>query len=223
MPATLTNEEQLQHDLQKTEDTRQAYATLIHYLSETGIFADWKENKETFILNNGDDPLLIWAHLHCHSTTSRLADFMHMLLSIVVNKASTECTFSNLKIKQTQLCNCVQLNKFEKMSKVNALIRMEDSKQNVFITTPELWKKELAGWAEKEKENGLDAKEGKEALLMELLEANIIIIPTLIKPVTTNTAWYTMMRILLEQISLGTTKEIEIKVLSSHSLDGKEQ
>lgn len=40
-----------------------------------------------------------------------------------------EQTFSDLKIKQTQLCNQVQLSKLEKMSKVGALLRSDRHSQ----------------------------------------------------------------------------------------------
>lgn len=50
---------------------------------------------------------------------TELARFAILLLGLVINQASTERTFSDLKVKKTRLRNCLGIEKLGKMSKVN--------------------------------------------------------------------------------------------------------
>ncbi len=54
-------------------------------------------------------------------STYELADFATLLLSMSVNQAGLECSFSDLKIKKTRLRNRLKLPRLEKMAKVRVL------------------------------------------------------------------------------------------------------
>lgn len=45
---------------------------------------------------------------------------------------------------------------------------LDTQRQNVFITTPGLWRKELAKWVEKERENGSDSEEQNQPITTRL-------------------------------------------------------
>ena len=54
-------------------------------------------------------------------STYELADFATLLLSMSVNQAGLERSFSDLKIKKTRLRNRLKLPRLEKMAKVRVL------------------------------------------------------------------------------------------------------
>lgn len=60
----------------------------------------------------------MWEAVRHDSSVSELADFAILLLSIVPNSAGMERTFSDLKIKKTQLRNRMSLERLGMMSKV---------------------------------------------------------------------------------------------------------
>jgi len=66
----------------------------------------------------GNDPIIIWKQLTSELEAAALANFVILLLGIVINQAGNECTFSDLKIKKTWLHNLLGIPKLEKMSKV---------------------------------------------------------------------------------------------------------
>ena len=91
------------------------------YLSSTGDFEDWEKNKEAFQWVNvslkihiqniethklqGDNPLVMWRAFLTTPSTCELADFAVLLLTMSVNQAGLEHSFSDLKIKKTRLRN----------------------------------------------------------------------------------------------------------------------
>jgi len=105
------------------------------YLSSTGDFEDWEKNKEAFQWVNvslkihiqniethklqGDNPLVMWRAFLTTPSTCELADFAVLLLTMSVNQAGLEHSFSDLKIKKTRLRNRLKLQKLEKMAKVS--------------------------------------------------------------------------------------------------------
>ncbi|KAJ6584253.1 hypothetical protein B0H10DRAFT_2234545 [Mycena sp. CBHHK59/15] len=91
----------------------------------TGDFAPWEANKETFGRDNGNDPMKVWEQLKACPDVVELANFALLLLGLVVNQASNECSFSDLKIKKTRLRNRLGIPKLEKMSKLGSSIRTE--------------------------------------------------------------------------------------------------
>ncbi len=54
-------------------------------------------------------------------STYKLADFATLLLSMSVNQAGLECSFSDLKIKKMCLQSHLKLPRLEKMAKVRVL------------------------------------------------------------------------------------------------------
>ncbi len=110
-------------------------AAFMQYLAGTSEFESWKEHKETFKSLNvcdqivsvqlaepimkSDNPLLVWQQFWSIPATAELADFVCLLLGIVVNQAGTEQTFSDLKIKKTQHRNRLKIDQLAKMSKVS--------------------------------------------------------------------------------------------------------
>jgi hypothetical protein len=106
----------------------------MHYLQGTGDFVSWRENKDKFqkqhvrvssaarssylTLMQPDDPKLMWEKMKTFPSTLQLANFALPLLDLVVNQASNECSFPDLKIKKTRLRNRLGTKKLEKMSKV---------------------------------------------------------------------------------------------------------
>ncbi|KAJ8453944.1 hypothetical protein ONZ45_g19501 [Pleurotus djamor] len=97
----------------------------LNYLSATGPFEAWDDasNQDAFRHAHGENPILMWEQYKMASETSELAEFAIIMLSMVVNQAGNERTFSDLGIKKSRLRNRLSLTKLEKMSKVNASIR----------------------------------------------------------------------------------------------------
>jgi hypothetical protein len=60
----------------------------------------------------------VWEQLKVCPDVVELANLALLLLGLVVNQASNERSFSDLKIKQTRLRNRLGIPKLEKMSKV---------------------------------------------------------------------------------------------------------
>lgn len=65
---------------------------------------------------------MMWQAFLNTPSTSELADFATLLLSISVNQAGLEHSFSDLKIKKMQLQNRLKLLRLEKMAKVRILL-----------------------------------------------------------------------------------------------------
>lgn len=129
-----------------SEDEEQAYKAtwtrkeqevseaFMNYLSSKGRFNDWEKNKEVFqhvhvsdfslyqwhktYQAQGDNPLAMWSAFLQIPSISELADLSMLLLGISMNQARLEQSFSDLKIKKTQLWNHLKLPKLEKMAKV---------------------------------------------------------------------------------------------------------
>ncbi|KAJ7353252.1 hypothetical protein DFH08DRAFT_856332, partial [Mycena albidolilacea] len=71
------------------------------------------------------DPILVWNQFKFCPDVVELAEFSIILLGLVMNQASNERTFSDLKIKKTRLCNRLGIPKLEKMSKLGSSIRTD--------------------------------------------------------------------------------------------------
>ncbi|KAK0432830.1 ribonuclease H-like domain-containing protein [Armillaria borealis] len=93
--------------------------------------------QEIFWQTHGDDPNKVWENLHATPEVTELAELALLLLGMVVNQAGNERDFSDLKIKQTRLHNCLAIPKLEKMSKVGANIRSDHIAQGLV----ESWEK----------------------------------------------------------------------------------
>ncbi|KAL1711570.1 hypothetical protein EV715DRAFT_215183 [Schizophyllum commune] len=100
---------------------------LLHYLADTGPFADWAEHRDIF----KEDPVLIWQQFLGMPEVCDLANFAIMCLQLCLNQAGNERDFSDLKIKQTRLRNRLAIPRLEKMSKVGASIRAEHAAQGL--------------------------------------------------------------------------------------------
>ncbi|KAF8226396.1 hypothetical protein L208DRAFT_1425078 [Tricholoma matsutake] len=90
-----------------------------NYLSSKGVFKDWEKNKDSF--QSGKNPLMMQKTFLTTTSTYKLADFAILLLSISMNQARLECSFSDLKIKKTRLWNRLKLLRLEKMAKVSSV------------------------------------------------------------------------------------------------------
>jgi chromosome condensin MukBEF MukE localization factor len=62
---------------------------------------------------------VVWSAFESQPELAELASFAKLLLKVVVNQAGCERVFSDLKVKQTQRCNRLGLNKLAKMTKVS--------------------------------------------------------------------------------------------------------
>jgi hypothetical protein len=58
------------------------------------------------------------------TSTYKLADIAILLLSISVNQAGLEHSFSDLKIKKMRLRNRLKLPRLEKMAKVSIILKL---------------------------------------------------------------------------------------------------
>ena len=63
---------------------------------------------------------MMWKAFLRTPSISELADFAILLLSMSINQAGLERSFSDLKIKKTRLRNRLKLPKLEKMVKVRS-------------------------------------------------------------------------------------------------------
>ncbi|KAJ7339927.1 ribonuclease H-like domain-containing protein [Mycena albidolilacea] len=71
------------------------------------------------------DPILVWNQFKFCPDVVELAEFSIILLGLVMNQASNERTFPDLKIKKTRLHNRLGIPKLEKMSKLGSSIRTD--------------------------------------------------------------------------------------------------
>ncbi|KAJ7194288.1 ribonuclease H-like domain-containing protein [Mycena pura] len=105
---------------------REISSAFLQYMRGSGPFKPWQENKVQFQAQHPDEPHLVWESFKDTEGVKELARFAILLLGLVVNQASTERTFSDLKIKKTRLRNRLGTEKLGKMSKVGASIRQEN-------------------------------------------------------------------------------------------------
>ncbi|KAF5320586.1 hypothetical protein D9758_018153 [Tetrapyrgos nigripes] len=94
-----------------------------HYLAMTGPFQHWPEQRASWEAIHGNDPIIFWQQMTTDGRTADLAHFVLTLLSIVLNTASNERSFSDLKVKKTRLRNRLGTPKVKKMIKVGGRIR----------------------------------------------------------------------------------------------------
>ncbi|KAI5823255.1 hypothetical protein K523DRAFT_255488 [Schizophyllum commune Tattone D] len=114
-------------DSERGEREARVRKAFLHYLADTGPFADWAEHRATFT----EDPIMIWQQFLSMAAVRDLASFAIMCLELCLNQAGNERDFSDLKIKQTRLRNRLKIPRLEKMSKVGASIRAEHTEQGV--------------------------------------------------------------------------------------------
>lgn len=131
---------------EQADNKKQVADAFLHYMAGTGDFVVWqpKGNFEArhvscsqVSLNRTDDfqgnnPLLVWQQFKRCSAVVKLADFAILLLGLVVNQASNERSFSDIKIKKTRLHNRLGIPKLEKMSKVGIAIDVYHVLAHVF-------------------------------------------------------------------------------------------
>ena len=98
---------------------RRVSAAFMRYLASTGQFADWREMQTDWEESMGKDPNDVWSAFESDSEVMELSKFAKIIFSIVVNQAGCERTFSNLKVKQTDRCSRLGLEKLDKMTKVS--------------------------------------------------------------------------------------------------------
>ncbi|KAJ7776410.1 Aldehyde/histidinol dehydrogenase [Mycena metata] len=113
----------VQDDERRKRDLSSAF---LQYMQGSGPFKPWQENKVQFQAQHPDEPHLVWESFKDMEGVTELARFAILLLGLVINQASTERTFSDLKVKKTRLRNCLGIEKLGKMSKVGANIRQEN-------------------------------------------------------------------------------------------------
>ncbi|KAF8221706.1 hypothetical protein L208DRAFT_1382148 [Tricholoma matsutake] len=118
-----TEDEQDKYESMKLQKEKEVSEAFLSYLSSKGVFEDWEKNKQSFQSVHGENPFMMWQAFLNTPSTSELADFATLLLSISVNQAGLEHSFSDLKIKKMQLQNRLKLLRLEKMAKVGANIR----------------------------------------------------------------------------------------------------
>ncbi|KAF5354536.1 hypothetical protein D9758_011245 [Tetrapyrgos nigripes] len=105
---------------QMTTDGRTA--DLAH-LSWRRASEHWPEQRASWEAIHGNDPIIFWQQMTTDGRTADLAHFALTLLSIVLNTASNERSFSDLKVKKTRLGNRLGIPKVKKMIKVGGRIR----------------------------------------------------------------------------------------------------
>ncbi|KAF5366422.1 hypothetical protein D9758_009786 [Tetrapyrgos nigripes] len=94
-----------------------------HYLAMTGPFQHWPEQHASWEAIHDNDPIIFWQQMTTDGRTADLAHFALTSLSIVLNTASNERSFSDLKVKKTRLRNRLGTPKVKKMIKVGGRIR----------------------------------------------------------------------------------------------------
>jgi hypothetical protein len=118
----LTEAQEQELAAEKSCKEAQVSRAFLQYLSLTGVFAEFDEQKEQFCSLHGDDPVMVWEQMRTVSAISELADFAILLLTIVMNQGGAERDFSDLKVKKTQRRSRLKLRRLEKMSKVLLLL-----------------------------------------------------------------------------------------------------
>jgi hypothetical protein len=66
-----------------------------------------------------NDSIAVWLAFESQPELPELTSFAKLLFKVVVNQVGCEWVFSDLKVKQTQCCNHLGLNKLAKMTEVN--------------------------------------------------------------------------------------------------------
>ncbi|KAF8886255.1 ribonuclease H-like domain-containing protein [Gymnopilus junonius] len=127
----LPEDEEVLHMTMQAAKEKEVSEAFLKYMALRGPFEDWKKNRETFRDVHGDDPLAMWETYLSIPSTSELANFAILLLSMSVNQAGLERNFSDLKIKKTWLRNQLKLPKLEKMAKVGAEIHASHKEEGL--------------------------------------------------------------------------------------------
>ena len=112
-------------------------SAFMQYLASSGPFADWKEEQaewEQLMVSSlaqfsviqptnanakKNDPIAVLSAFESQPDLAELVSFAKLLLKIVVNQVGCEQVFLDLKVKQTQCCNRLGLDKLAKMTKVS--------------------------------------------------------------------------------------------------------
>ena len=90
----------------------------MQYLSGTGAFAEWEEDRKTW---RGTDPIAVWDAFDTEGILE-LSNFAKILLTIVANQAGCEQLFSDIGNTQGTWQTQLGLEKLKKITKVcNAL------------------------------------------------------------------------------------------------------
>ncbi|KAJ3734617.1 ribonuclease H-like domain-containing protein [Lentinula guzmanii] len=103
----------------QTEKERQLSKAVLHYLSGTGSFADWKAERADFEETMGQDPITVWKAYEGVAEIKELVELALLILKIVVNQAGCERLFSLLGIIQTARRNRMKNTKLKKVAKVS--------------------------------------------------------------------------------------------------------
>ncbi|KAJ7584740.1 ribonuclease H-like domain-containing protein [Mycena floridula] len=177
--ADITEEQQALHEEMKLEQLGQISSAFLQYLSNTGVFADFRDNQANFEKSQGKDPVLVWKEYQNDAGVKCLANFAILLLEFLVNQGGGEHDFSDLKIKKTQHRNRLKLPRLEKMSKIGAMhekceIHSMDRVQTLLAVPwyadilegpdlsddesggthgPTSWRREMKKWVEDEQEH----------------------------------------------------------------------
>lgn len=97
------------------EENEQALTTaFMQYLSGSGVFADWKDDRRNW---KGNDPIAVWEAFKTEEI-SELCKFAKTLLRIVVNQAGCERLFSDVGNTQGDRRTRIAVQKLEKITKV---------------------------------------------------------------------------------------------------------
>ncbi|KAJ6528869.1 hypothetical protein B0H19DRAFT_1083210 [Mycena capillaripes] len=108
----LTEEQQIELQIEKKQKEAQVSKAFLQYLSSTGPFPSWEKGAKAFRLwYQGNNPILVWEQYHSNPDLHELADFALLLLGLVVNQGGNERDFSDFKIKKTRLRNRLGIEK----------------------------------------------------------------------------------------------------------------
>ncbi|KAJ6623316.1 ribonuclease H-like domain-containing protein [Mycena sp. CBHHK59/15] len=149
----------------------------MQYLSGTGDFSDFNaEEWEQLYVSRFDntDPLQVWEALADGGEVAELACFAIIIFNIVANQAGCERAFSRIKIEQENRRNRLALEKTDKRTKKQGLLKPrqarnnhkstatllsvpryrdlledqddEDSTERALVTSAEGWRTEVAKW-----------------------------------------------------------------------------
>ncbi|KAK7027516.1 hypothetical protein VNI00_015149 [Paramarasmius palmivorus] len=133
-PQTSIEEETFQATLLlKVRNVSQAF---LAYMANTGSFETFRdpEIRESFMSSLGENPTAFWEAVKGDQAVADLADFAIILFDICPNQGGLERTFSDFSVNKTKRRNRLGLKKLEKMSKVTADIRMQQSSQGLLKT-----------------------------------------------------------------------------------------
>jgi len=96
------------------------------YLSGTGAFAEWEEDKKTW---RGTDPIAVWDAFDTEGI-SELSSFAKILLTIVANQVGCERLFSDVGNTQGTRQTRLGREKLEKITKVCNALRITSKPPN---------------------------------------------------------------------------------------------